>query len=298
MHESNLRSFAEASAAYQGFEICEEPWRFYYDETENCRSISYGNTGIKDPRALKRDFILGGVMAKTAEAETILRKGSKTLPAPNGETKAKNVLGGSKDFLAVLKRKEVTEFLSLIDRPDVSVHYHSQNNLYYSIVDIIDSIIALPANQMMIAFHWELKDALYRAVAPCGEDFMNSLMRFGYPNITSANIAPFCKYIAALLYETQSDNENDPMATFYTETLRQMMQAAAKTNELLFLNGNPNGILVEGFSNHYQATCLLLPNAMHHFDNEFRVAMNLSDLLQNFEFVDSKTEPLIQLSDV
>lgn len=51
--------FAELAAAFHGFEICREPWNLYYDETENCRSVSYGSGAIRDARADERDFILG-----------------------------------------------------------------------------------------------------------------------------------------------------------------------------------------------------------------------------------------------
>lgn len=297
MHENDLSELARASAAYHGFDICEEPWSLYYDETENCRSISYGSKGVKDARPLERDFILGGIMARTDEAKRVLRDGAKLLPAPNGEIKSKSVLGGSKDFLAVLRRRETTDFLRLIDRPDVYVHYHSQDNFYYSIVDIVDSLIALPANEATAILHLQLKDALYRATSSCRIDFMETLMRFGYPNIAPSEVAPFCSYIAELLRAACDDDGGGLMAQFYTEMLRQMAKAAVKADELVFLDGNPENILVEGFSTHYLTACIMLPRATHCFDNELRVSEALPDTA-NCIFVDSKTEPLVQLSDV
>lgn len=297
MYEDELNEFARASAAYHDFTICEEPWSLYYDETENCRSISYGSEGIKDPRPFERDFVLGGIMARTDEAKTALRDGVRMLPAPNGEVKSKSVLGGSKDFLTVLRRKEVTNFLRLIDRPDAYVHYHSQDNFYYSIVDIVDSLIDLPPNRAAAFFHLQLKDALYGAASPHRISFVEALMRFGYPNIASTEVAPFCEYIAELLYVARDDGGSGPMTQFYTETLRQMVKAAARADELVLLDGNPEGVLVDGFSSHYLTACIMLPRATHCFNNEFRVSKVLSDA-KNCTFVDSKNEPLIQLSDV
>lgn len=98
MYEDELNEFARASAAYHDFTICEEPWSLYYDETENCRSISYGSEGIKDPRPFERDFVLGGIMARTDEAKTALRDGVRMLPAPNGEVKSKACLVAAKTF--------------------------------------------------------------------------------------------------------------------------------------------------------------------------------------------------------
>lgn len=48
MHEDELSELARTIAEFHGFTICKEPWTLYYDETENCRSISYGDNGIKD----------------------------------------------------------------------------------------------------------------------------------------------------------------------------------------------------------------------------------------------------------
>ena len=150
---------------------------------------------------------------------------------------------------------------------------------------------------MTIACHLELKDALYRAVSPCRIDFLEALMRFRYPNIASAEVAPFCRCIEELLRTARDNDESEPAAQFFTETLRQMMMAATKADELVFLDGNPKGVLVDGYWSHYLATCIVLPYATHFFDNEFRVSEALSGTT-NCVFVDSKSEPLIQLSDV
>lgn len=161
----------------------------------------------------------------------------------------------------------------------------------------LDSLVALPENEMMIAYHLELKDALYRAVSPCRIDFLEALMRFEYPNIVSTEVAPFCKYIEELLRTARDNYESDPAAQFFTETLRQMMKAATKADKLVFLDGNPERVLVDGYWSHYLTTCIVLPHATHFFDNEFRVSEALSGTT-NCVFVDSKSEPLIQLSDV
>lgn len=129
-------NLGEITAAFHGFEICREPWHLYYDETGNWRSISYRNGKVKDARAFERDFILGGLVIADDAVLPELLEGSKKLPAPNGEVKCKSVLGGGKDFWKALRRQETTDFLNLLDRDGVAVHYRTQDNLYYSTVDI------------------------------------------------------------------------------------------------------------------------------------------------------------------
>lgn len=88
--------FGEMVAAFHGFEICQEPWRLYYDETGNWRSVSYRDGRVRDARAFERDFILGGIVVTDDAALPELLEGSKKLPAPNGEIKCKSVSGAAK----------------------------------------------------------------------------------------------------------------------------------------------------------------------------------------------------------
>ena len=71
LHE-NAAGLSEMVTALAGVEICKEPWRIYYDETENCRSIAYRNGAIADARTVERTFILGGIAILGEGAENEL----------------------------------------------------------------------------------------------------------------------------------------------------------------------------------------------------------------------------------
>lgn len=291
--------FGEMFASFHGFGICREPWRLYYDETGNWRSVSYKDGMVKDSRVFERDFILGGIVVTDDAVLPALREDSKNLPAPNGEIKCKTVLGGSKDFWKVLERRETTDFLSLIDRDGVAVHYHAQDNLYYSIVDIIDSLIVMPIHRGAVMFERELKNELYLCALQDPIAFLNELSRFGYPNISRDNMRPFCEFLLWAISLRQSEEcPPEEMEGFFLETLRQMVKTASKEESLAFLEENKEGSLVDDFSSHYTAACTLLPNATHIFDEEPFVSMELAAPLDNYIFVDSKSEPLVQLADV
>lgn len=64
------------------------------------------------------------------------------------------------------------------------------------------------------------------------------------------------------------------------------------------IKGNKDGSLVDDFSPHYTMACAVLPNATHIFDEESYVSMEFAKPLNNYIFVDSKSEPLVQLADV
>lgn len=75
LHE-NAAGLTETMAAIAGIEICREPWRIYYDETENCRSIAHRNGAIADARTVERPFILGGIAILGKMPRTSFRRTS------------------------------------------------------------------------------------------------------------------------------------------------------------------------------------------------------------------------------
>lgn len=295
----NAAGFSEAMAALAGVKICREPWRIYYDETENCRSIAYRNGAIADARTVERPFILGGIaiLGEGVEDELLVR--IESFAPRSGEMKARTVLGGSDDFARVLRGRGTTHFLESLDRPGIAVHYHTQDNLYYAIVDIVDSVISVSGHEHMLAVQRQLKNALYLCASADPVGFLESLAAFGFPNVPSEKVRPFSKFIESSLLdylETCSESLSVKDSLFI-EVLRQMMRASSRNGLLAFLKNNPPDTLVEGFSGHYQQVCLLFPEATHRFDEETHVSMDIVDG-DNYDFVDSESNRFIQLSDV
>ena len=298
LHE-NAAGLSEMVTALAGVEICEEPWRVYYDETENCRSIVYRDGAISDARTVERTFILGGIAILGEGAENELSARVEPLIPRSGEMKARTVLGGSGDFARVLRRRETTRFLESIDQPGIAVHYHSQDNLYYAIVDIVDSMIAGSGHGHMFALHRELKNALYLCARIDPVGFLENLAAFCFPNVPPGEVRPFCEFIENSLLdflETRSESLSFE-DRFFIETLRQMARASSGSESLALLKDNPPDTLVEGFSDHYQQVCLFFPKAFHCFDDETHVFMDIVDG-DNYDFVDSESNLFVQLSDV
>lgn len=295
----NAAGFSEAMAALAGIKICREPWRIYYDETENCRSIAYRNGAIADARTVERPFILGGIaiLGEGVEDELLVR--IESFAPRSGEMKARTVLGGSDDFARVLRGRGTTRFLESLDRPGIAVHYHSQDNLYYAIVDIVDSMIAVSGHEHMSVVHRKLKNALYLCARIDSVGFLENLAAFGFPNVLPGEVRPFCEFIENSLLdflETRSEllSFED---SFFIEALRQMARTSSRSESLALLKDNPPDTLVEGFSNHYQQVCLFFPEAFHCFDAETHVSMDIVDG-DNYDFVNSKSNLFIQISDV
>lgn len=248
---------------------------------------------------MERTFILGGIAILGEGAENELSARIESFAPRSGEMKARTVLGGSDDFARVLRRRETTRFLESIDQPGIAVHYHSQDNLYYAIVDIVDSMIAGSGNGHMFALHRELKNALYLCARIDPVGFLENLAAFGFPNVPPGEVRPFCEFIENSLLdflETRSESLSFE-DRFFIETLRQMARASSRSESLALLKDNPPDTLVEGFSDHYQQVCLFFPKAFHCFDDETHVSMDIVDG-DNYDFVDSESNLFVQLSDV
>lgn len=294
--EQNYARYAEL----KGFGVCRERWRFYYDETGNFRRIAYKNGTVPDARSVTQDFIVGGLAFASDGAVGRAVSLAQNLPAPQGELKSKTVLGGSKDFAKTLGRREVTQYLDVLDDGEVFVHYIAQNNFYYAIVDIVDSLLHFGVNRHLVEMHWDLKDALFNVLKGNPKGVLDRLFRYGYPNVEGENVRPFCHYLsnsvaAALTDELEND---DPWAWSITEILRQMLKAAEKEGQLFFLEDNEDNVLINDFLHNYMQGCCLFPESHHVFDMEMAIARTLGQKANNYEFVNSKGSVPVQLSDV
>ena len=294
--DENYKEVARVS----GFDICRECWHFYYDETGNYRHIVYKNGVVPDVRSITQDFIVGGLVFTSDKAVERAVSLARSLPVPQGEVKSKTVLGGSRDFVKTLGRREVSQFLDVLDDEEAYIHYSAQNNFYFAIVDIVDSLLHFDTNRSLVEFHRDLKDALFNALKGDPKGSLDKMSRYGYPNVVGQEVGPFCRYLRdAVAYTLTDELENDdPWAWFVAETLRQMLKAAEKEKQLFFLEGNKDSELVRGFLYNFTQGCHVFPVSRHVFDMETTIARTLGQKANNYEFVDSKDSVPVQLSDV
>lgn len=148
---------------------------FYYDETANVRKFSLTEEGINDLNAVNRDFILGGVAfdgdACPANIDELYRR--LRLQPTVRELKYDKLVNGHKDFWKGLNRNTLSEFLDWLCNSGLYIHYITLNNLYYSIVDIVDSLWDVQP-QFCFSGEWEfsLKSVLYKFAFENQDDFM------------------------------------------------------------------------------------------------------------------------------
>jgi hypothetical protein len=162
-------------------------------------------------------------------------------------------------------------------------------------VDIVDDI----DEPGYIPFLFEMKNELYKIARVNYHDFYNFLVSYQYPNIAADCITSFYQRIIDFI-----DNNNFELS-FELECLRQGLKSACKQKELGFLQGNPDKTIIDNYFMFFARPIGLFPMAYHLFDNEYVIEkeFNKYELLHdgikadNYKFDNSKSHPLIQVSD-
>ncbi len=280
-------------------------WLFYYDETNNFRRFRFDPekpSGYNVERALTYDFILGGIAfdpGKKPDAEELMdRLGIQK----ENELKAGSILK-NRNFMKDIGLKRVHTFLEWMLDSGVIVHFSALNNLYWSIIDLVDEALITEVGRVMMSFHKIMKDQLFYFVMEHLDEMTNILQGYGFPNLDNENIDPFGRAVSNFIQENSYD---DTPELFYLEVTRQLIKDLRREKEITFLSGGEPGVMVDSYEWEYLDALQKTPDAFHRFDHEKTVEKNLKkyELLENgkpyigYEFVDSKGDRFVQISDV
>ncbi|MBF2374483.1 hypothetical protein IA854_10040 [Listeria seeligeri] len=201
------------------------------------------------------------------------------------------------DFLSCLDQSKVQIFLKWLYQSELYLHYSTTNNLYFTLVDIIDDIEDMFPNPALVL---EMKNELYRLARTNYTDFYQILKNHGYPNISNNSIAPFFQDIVDLI-----DTRNTTL-TPKLMRLRHVLIYAKSQASLVFLQNNPQNIILNDYHLFYLRSLGIFPSAYHLFDHEYLIEEQFKQYEQicydgikfdNYSFIDSKDSSLIQVSD-
>ena len=172
--------------------------------------------------------------------------------------------------------------------------------MYFSALDIVDSLFAAQP-QFNFGLEWTqaLKASLHRFVLSHMDEILPMLHSYNYPSIDKEDIKKFCFELSDLI---QSYGDED----FCLENVRQLLKTNGRKEELVFIEDNTPGLLVEKYSGLREGRCAFYKDSIHYFDEEAEAELALENtiytlngqMLSNFKFIDSKKERLIQISDV
>lgn len=267
---------------------------FYYDESNNIRKLWLSENDFNAP--IDSDFVLGGVMhfGEVCEADVLELKRNLKIQKSAKEMKFKHI-SKNKNFLDCLADDNVTVFLQWLLASNLYVHFSNVNNLYFAIVDIVDSIDE-PA---YIPFLFQMKNELYKIARKNYRDFYELLSSCGYPNVVGNQISKLYNGIIRFI-----ENSSEELS-FEMEILYQGLKIACKQTELSFLQGNPDRTILKNYSPFYMRPIGVFPYATHVFGNEYKVEeifnkYNFSyngNKINNYCFVNSTDNLLVQVSD-
>lgn len=280
--------------------LFDEKCSFYYDETGNIRKFRLTENGVNAEEGIANDFILGGVLFEGDTPPCDVDKIFDELKINASEIKFRTLAGRGVDFWTATSKKPIQKFLSWLDSSGLYVHFATLNNMYFSVVDIVDSLFASQP-QFNFGLEWAqaLKTSLHRFVINHMDEILPMLHSYNYPSLDKDDIKDFCFGLSDLI---QSYGDED----FYLENVRQLLKANGRKGELVFIEDNMPGLLVGEYSGLRDGRCAFYKDSIHYFDEEAEAELALKNTiytingqkLSNFKFIDSKKERLIQISDV
>ena len=202
------------------------------------------------------------------------------------------------DFLQCVKEERLFKTLSWIDKSPFYIHYLHVNNLFYTLVDIFDSIVVIDEISKFGYDYYGMKSVFYCMFKDKAEALQNLMFKYKYPNLQKENIEIFCNELLLLLGSRKEMKEEEKF-------LASMLARASKCNELVFLHCNNDYIMQENYAEFYLDPILKYQKSKHIFDEETTVQNIVKEQIaqeenvrDNFEFVKSESDIFVQLSDV
>ncbi|MFE6170184.1 DUF3800 domain-containing protein [Viridibacillus arvi] len=277
----------------------------YYDETNNIRKLHIESNGlnIDEPQI----FVLGGIIIEDESKLSLsieeLKK-SINLQKSAKEIKRKHVAKGN--IIDILNSPKTTSFFNWLDTNHILIHYINVDLLYYSVVDIIDSLI-LNSSTIYIPLNLDLKNLLYELILINKAEILEIFHKYEYPNISPDNTTPFIINLKNCLFQENESfielkkNYDANYFHFIFHTLNGLFKDTDVHAPLAFLTNEKSFLLVDSFEHFYVTRLSLYQNAIHILDEEKSLNKELiKSCVGNteFKFVPSHTCDFVQISDV
>lgn len=295
----NVEEFYTAIEQLHGYKDNGKRYAFYYDETNNYRKVKITEKGLNDFNVMLNNYTLGGICfekSKEKDAKELI----KNLKLQNNqELKSKTFFRGKKTFKDCIEHKKLNLILNWILN-NAYVHYLDIDSVYFSVIDIVDSICNNPIAKLFPPdLTYAFKDELYRAIRSNIESFIDICQKTEYPNVKNKNVKIFCQGLIDIIEKEHGK--------YYTLELLKDLIKKAMNDELVFLKDNDVGIIMDSFYSLRQQKCIIFKDSMHIFDKELMdeqkmndeyMVMNNGKKLENYKFMDSRDEINIQISDI
>ena len=239
-------------------------YTMYYDESTNCLKFKFKDADGDLNVDYTEDYVLAGVAFEGTELpmdiDTVFSK--LQLQKSITDVKLKHLIGkvpeGTHKFLHALDSAKVESVLTdILSVDNLYVHWGAINLLYYSLADIVDSVLSVPE------YHNEIKNVLFEYARRDEKHVLPLLAHYKYPNIEPSKIKDYCFAMVGWIENIEPDNIEDE---FLLEFLRQELKAAGKKGDLPFLVDNDDHVLIDGFAADYMSRMGIFQGSTHIFD--------------------------------
>ncbi|MGF7151882.1 hypothetical protein FHS96_005550 [Sphingomonas zeicaulis] len=293
---AEIRAMAIAMGELTGLD---EVRTFYHDETNNIRKLRIDERGFNVDTL--KTFVLGGVSHAGPPRPLDMARLRKALatPAAVAELKVDNIAKG--DFTRLIASPRLAIVLDWVRDQGLVWHYSELDPLYWSIVDIIDSILPESGNPMLFMAASRIKSDLHLILSQNIPAVVDLFYRHDYPGLAPGTHRAFLNELRALVRD-----HLDILPHFEGMMLKGIVEMGRSLEGLEFVEDNAPHLLIAEFSAFYTQRIALFRNAHHILDMEPVIRAQFERLplsangvpVTNYRFADSKTEAGIQIADI
>jgi len=295
----DVNAMRDPAIHLNGLHKADDIYTFYYDETNNIRRFHITENGfnVNQPNC----FVLGGIAHKGKRRAVDISGLRTQLRIQNSAKEIKLKHLGKGDFLDLMNASKVSTLFDWLAEEDFLLHYQVLDVVYWSLTDIIDSIVTALDQPQLMAMATNLKNDLYAVLREDQESMVAFLDRYDYPDVTRERRRSFLVELLKML-----DARRSMLQPFNYQMLKGVVEMALNAPALPFLEDEDPKILIDEFSMFYINRICLFKNSVHVFDIEKVIEDKLSGVpfydgdreFKNFEFVDSQIEPGVQIADI
>lgn len=284
---------AKALISGASIEQLESKETLYYDESGNVKHLILKGGSLNAESDTV--FVFGGVQAENIISlnDLRLRLGKQ----PTAELKANKDLKG--DFIAILRKDNFRQILELIQEKEWHIHFCAIQILYYGFVDIVDSIKGTEK------YSSEFKAELYQVLRKDCIKTINHFKKYKYPNIKERQKEEFLDGIINMIDKRNTELASKRLINPLLMLLKILVEKAKSQKELPFIQKEEANVWVKPFIQFYRQEILQFQKKELRFDEEKQVQKELEKdaikidgkLLDNYSFIDSKADAMVQVSD-
>lgn len=292
MRRSMILNIFDGTALYG----LDEEYVFFYDETNNIRKFWITDDGLNEKPT---NFVLGGIVHKKSQPITCFDELVASLHIQKSATEIKFNQLATGSYLGVLNSKKIQTLLEWLIKNGIYIHYSKLNLLYWSLVDIIDSVWEEPELRQYMPYVMQIKGELFNLANADLDKLVPLLKKYRFPNVKRPEVKAFMLELAAQLRSVAKKPLSDISAL-----VLMMIERASNLEEPPFIIDNEDDILIEDFNGHFLRSLYIYPTSTHIFDMESEVQNDLADTqvqykqkFVDYSFVDSKYRIEVQLSD-